>query len=287
MEVGLEPHRISRLLKHLKDDESGQYFLTTHSPVVLRELTIEDLHVVHCDDDRVEVVGANKPGMSDIIQGKIRAGAEAFLAPKIIVCEGATEVGFLRGLDAHWSENCGLEPFAYRGVALFDATGAGNIRATASGLGLLGYKVAVLADSDEDIHFNDAHAEELQSAGIFVAKWNDSASIEERVFRDLPWDGVMSSFEAARSIVGNDTSIIAQIRARFGNNFEPNFDIWSDTPQLRAALGQTAKEKDWFKRQDFGMEWANAITVYFDNEDMRESDLIQKLNGLRHWIDNV
>ena len=31
VELGLEPHRIARLLKHLKDDVTGQYFLTTHS----------------------------------------------------------------------------------------------------------------------------------------------------------------------------------------------------------------------------------------------------------------
>lgn len=287
VEVGLEPHRIARLLKHLKDDTSGQYFLTTHSPVVLRELTIADLHVVHCNVGRVEVVDANKPGITDIMQGKIRSGAEAFLAPNIIVCEGATEVGFLRGLDGHWSDNRGLEAFAYRGVALFDAAGAGNIKATATGLKELGYNVAVLADSDEDIHFSDTHAAELEAAGIFVVKWNDGKSIEERVFLDLPWGGIMSSFEAARAIIKNDTSIIAQIEGRFGADFEPNFENWVDTPELRAALGKTAKEKDWFKRQDFGAEWANAIAACLEDGEISESDLVQKLNGLRRWIDNV
>ena len=48
VELGLEPHRIARLIEHLKADTTGQYFLTTHSPVVLRELTVEDLHIVHC-----------------------------------------------------------------------------------------------------------------------------------------------------------------------------------------------------------------------------------------------
>lgn len=287
VEVGLEPHRIARLLKHLKDDTSGQYFLTTHSPVVLRELTIADLHVVHWNADRVEVIKANKPGISDLMQGKIRSGAEAFLAPNIIVCEGATEVGFLRGLDGHWSDDRGLEAFAFRGVALFDADGAGNIRATASGLKELGYNVAVLADSDEDIHFSDAHAEELRTNGIFVTKWSDGLSIEERVFRDLPWDGVMSSFGAARAIIGNDTSLIAQIQARFGAGFEPNFAEWVDTPELRDALGRTAKDNGWFKRQDFGQIWANEVAASLENRDISASDLVQKLSGLRQWVDHV
>lgn len=46
VEFGLEPHRISRLLKHVREDKKGQYFLTTHSPVVLRELTIK--RTLHC-----------------------------------------------------------------------------------------------------------------------------------------------------------------------------------------------------------------------------------------------
>jgi hypothetical protein len=85
VEVGLEPHRIARLLKHLGADTSGQYFLTTHSPVVLRELAVGDLHIVHRDGGQVNVVAAAKPGIADSIQGKIRSFAEAFLAPKIVV----------------------------------------------------------------------------------------------------------------------------------------------------------------------------------------------------------
>ena len=96
-EIGLEPHRIARLVAHLKDDTTGQYFITTHSPVVLRELTVEDLHVVHCRGGRTEIVAVNIPAIAEYVQGQIRRGPEAFLAPKIVACEGATEAGVLRG----------------------------------------------------------------------------------------------------------------------------------------------------------------------------------------------
>src|SRR5882762_10098604 len=88
VEIGLEPHRIARLVHHLKEDKKGQYFLTTHSPVVLRELTVDDLCIVHSRAGKTEIIAANKAAIADSIQGKIRLGAEAFLAPKIIVCEG-------------------------------------------------------------------------------------------------------------------------------------------------------------------------------------------------------
>ena len=181
VEVGLEPHRIARLLQHLKKDETGQYFLTTHSPVVLRELTVADLHIVHCDHGRINVMAAAEPSIADSVQGKIRAGAEAFLAPKIVVCEGATEVGFLRGMDDHWIEFENKDSFSYRGVALFDAKGASNIKELAETLQALGYDVAVVADSDEPGHFSAADAEILRNAGITVVKWGDALPIEERV----------------------------------------------------------------------------------------------------------
>ncbi|UES44299.1 ATP-dependent nuclease [Roseibium aggregatum] len=287
VEVGLEPHRIARLLKHLKDDDTGQYFLTTHSPVVLRELTVDDLHMVHCDAGQINVVAANMPGISDSIQGKIRTGAEAFLAPKVIVCEGATEVGFLRGLDDHWVANEGMESFAYRGIALFDANGASKIQEIAENLKALGYDVAVLADSDERVQFSDAHANDLRNAGILVAKWDGALSIEERVFADLPWAGVMASFEAGRAIVNDDARLLSQIQTQFGQGFDRNIAAWVETPELRTALGRAAKVGEWFKRQSRGQDWAEAISGHLGDDAIRDSDLVRQLTSLRDWIDRV
>lgn len=287
VEVGLEPHRIARLLQHLKEDGTGQYILTTHSPVVLRELTVDDLHIVHCDGGRIDVVASNKPAIADSIQGKIRAGAEAFLAPKIIVCEGATEVGFLRGLDDHWVAAENKDSFAYRGVALFDANGASKIKEIAENLKALGYDVAVLADSDEPVQFSDAHAQALRDIGITVAKWNGALSIEERVFTDLPWAGVTASFETVRAIWNDDARLLDQVKSQYGDGFDRDFETWADSPELRTALGKAAKASEWFKRQSRGQEWAATIAGHLTDDDIRESDLVRQLTSLRGWIDNV
>ena len=287
VEVGLEPHRIARLLQHLTGDDTGQYFLTTHSPVVLRELTVADLHIVHCDGGDIDVVAADKPPIADTIQGKIRDSAEAFLAPKIVVCEGATEVGFLRGLDDHWVASQNKDSFAYRGIALFDANGASKIKDVAETLIALGYSVAVLADSDEPDQFSDADAEDLRQAGITVAKWTGGLSIEERVFADLPWAGVRSSFDAALRIWSDESRLLDQVQHQFGQGFDRNFAAWADTPELRAALGRAAKAKKWFKRQSRGREWAAAISDHLGDNAIRESDLVRQLSSLRAWIDDV
>ena len=287
VEVGLEPHRIARLLQHLTEDDTGQYFLTTHSPVVLRELTVADLHIVHCDGGGIDVVAADRPPVADTIQGKIRDCAEAFLAPKIVVCEGATEVGFLRGLDDHWVASQNKDSFAYRGIALFDANGGSKIKDVAETLIALGYSVAVLADSDEPDQFSDADAEDLRQAGITVAKWNDALSIEERVFADLPWAAVRSSFDAALRIWSDESRLLDQVQHHFGQGFDRNFAAWLDTPELRTALGRAAKAKKWFKRQSRGREWASAISDHLGDNAIRDSDLVRQLNSLRAWVDDV
>ncbi|MGR3565005.1 MAG: ATP-dependent nuclease [Heliomarina sp.] len=287
VEVGLEPHRIARLLQHLRGDATGQYFLTTHSPVVLRELTVDDLHIVHCDHGRTSVVAANKPGIADSVQGKIRSGAEAFLAPKIVVCEGATEVGFLRGLDDYWVAAENWNSFAYQGVALFDANGASKIKEIAENLIMLGYDVAVLADSDEPAQFSDADAEALRAVGITVTKWNDARAIEERVFADLPWAAVMASFQVVRRLWNDDQRLLNQVQSKFGQGFDRNFEAWQDSPALRTALGEAAKASEWFKRQSRAREWADAISGHLGDDAIRETDLVRQLTSLRGWIENV
>lgn len=286
VEIGLEPHRIARLVYHLKEDTTGQYFLTTHSPVVLRELTVDDLHIVHSSGGQTDVIAANKPAIADSIQGKIRLGAEAFLAPKIVVCEGPTEVGFLRGLDSYWITKR-KSSFAYQGVALFDAGGASKIREIADGVRQLCYDVAVLADSDEPDQFSEDDAEYLCGQGVTVAMWQGGVSIEERVFADLPWPGVIAGFNAARSIHGDDGRRLDQIQTHYGEGFNRDYAAWAETSQLRSALGKAAKASDWFKRQSWAQEWCAAISGFLDDDAIQNTDLVRQLNELRGWIDRA
>lgn len=286
VEIGLEPHRIARLVEHLKSDVAGQYYLTTHSPVVLRELTVDDLHIVHSQNGITQIVAANKPGIADRVQGKIRSGAEAFLAPKIVVCEGATEAGFLRGLDDRWIAR-GLSSFAYQGVALFDATCGNQVRPVAESLHELAYTVAVLADSDAETEFSAADAAALNALGVAVTLWNDAMSIEQRVFADLSWEGVRASFEAACSIQQDRARCVDQVQSRYGPGFNRDSDQWTDEPRLRAALGAAAKGSGWFKRQDRAQEWVAAIGPHLDDPSVQTTDLLQKIAALRSWIDNV
>lgn len=284
VEIGLEPHRIARLVHHLKEDTTGQYFLTTHSPVVLRELTVNDLHIVHSKNGKTEIIAANMAAIPDSIQGKIRVGAEAFLAPKIIVCEGATEAGFLRGLDDYWISKA-RNSFAYQGVALFDANGASKIKEIAEGLKELSYDVSVLADSDRPDQFSAADVNTLRARVVTVTLWDGALCIEQRVFNDLPWLGVMAAFKAACIIHGDRNRVLDQVQSQYGRQLDRNYAAWTDGPQLREALGKAAKASEWFKRQSWAQEWAGAVCTYLDDATIRDTDLVRKINALRDWID--
>ena len=284
VEIGLEPHRIARLVHHLKEDTTGQYFLTTHSPVVLRELTVADLYIVHSRSGTTEIIAANKPAIADSVQGKIRLGAEAFLAPKITVCEGATEAGFLRGLDSYWVSKS-KNSFAYQGVALFDANGASKVKEIAEDLKELSYEISVLADSDEPDQFSEVDANGLRLKGVAVVVWDGAMSIEDRVFADLPWAGVMAAFEAACTIHGSRNQILDQIQSQYGPGFDRNYTTWTDAPRLRVALGKAAKASEWFKRQSWAQDWVAAICPFLDDATIRNTDLNRKLNAMRDWID--
>jgi hypothetical protein len=111
--------------------------------------------------------------------------------------------------------------------------------------------------------------------------------IEERVFADLPWRGVVASFETACALHGDRDRLIDQVQSPYGAGFERDPAAWADGLQLRTALGKAAKAGKWFKRQDRAQEWARAICGCFDDGAMRDRDLVTKLNAVRTWIDRA
>lgn len=285
MEFGLEPHRITRLIKHVRDDKRGQYFLTTHSPIVLRELTVKELHIVHNKDGVVQIISAAKEGLEEHeMQGKIRSSTEAFLAKKVVVCEGATEVGFLRGFDDYQLENQ-KDPFSFHGVALVDAKGASKVKALAKAFKSLCYDVSVLADGDAEKQFSPADEIELVELGIQVRVWSDKLSLEERAFLDLPWANVLDSLNLARETLGYP--VYDQTRAEFREDLNTDTSLWKDSPKLRTAIGVAAKKAGWFKDTTRGDLWFKAISTAFGDAAFIKKNLALELSKLWAWVEHV
>jgi len=282
VEHGLEPHRIRHLVRVLRNNDEttgGQVLMTTHSPIVLGELNSDDLRVVRHKDGKTEVYR-----VSEELQPIVRKASEAFLARKVIVCEGKTELGFCRGLDQWWSRDGGPS-FALAGIALADGGGTEAPR-VAKALADLSYEVSFLGDSDRPLDPNQAT---LETVGVKVFLWADNVSIEERVALDLPWDGVDAMVLLAVDDKGEE-SVRDAIAARLGVStlLTGSPSDWLATggigeDDLRKAVGKTAKEKGWFKRVDLAEDLSKIVAQHLDSNSIQKTDLARKIDALRRW----
>ncbi len=295
IEHGLEPHRIRRLLRHLRgttargDGEQtdrprhGQVIMTTHSPVVVQELDAHEIRVVR------SAAGATAVRLpTPEFQGVLRALSEAFLAKRVVVCEGATEVGLCWGMEDYWKERHSGESMACHGVAFVNGTGSEGPR-RAMALARLGYEVAYFADSDTR---TNPSVSELFKVGVHVICWDGSACTEQRVFSDLPWTLVQDAFDLAIAECGEDKVMdpVASLLGLGRSSLTTDLDSWQTATvteqRIREVLGKAAKgSKDrpaWYKRTDRGEHLAQIIVRALPTiQD--SSDLGRKFKALESW----
>ncbi|NRG19154.1 AAA family ATPase [Rhizobiales bacterium] len=273
LEHGLEPHRIMRLLGSLgakEADEPLQAFLTTHSPVALRELGGHQLFVVRGHDDHHDVLSV---GSDNAVQGTIRLYPDAFLATSVIVCEGASEVGFLRGLDQYF-ESQGQVSIPAHGVALVDAKGGGPNDAyhRATPMQSLGYRTAILRDDDQKPE-SETHQAFIDGGGS-VFTWRDDRCLEAELFMSLSDEAVGRLVDFAIELHGEDV-VDGHIRSRATNGETLN-DIQIEalidgySPQTRAvlAMASSIRKKGWFKQ----LMWMEQAAREIIGPDLQNAD---------------
>ncbi len=252
IEHGLEPHRIIRLLGSLgaKEREAPlQVFATTHSPVTLRDLSGDQLFIVRPVGDRHEVLPV---GTQNEFQGTIRRYPEAFLARSVLVCEGATEVGLVRGLDQYRVET-GAKSVGANGVALIDGNGSSPdvLVARAMAFSHLGYCVAVLRDSDLPATPESDAA--FVAAGGTIVFWREGRALEDELFLSLT-DGAANDL-LQRAIDLNGHELINEHIKSVTNNATDLDAVQIEgmtsglSQETREFLGAAARKKKvgWFK----------------------------------------
>ncbi len=309
IEYGLEPHRISRLLRLLRADAengqaeedgadramAGQVFMTTHSPVVVRELKVRELLAVRSNEDGVSVRSVEaEAGVGKDAQRHVRATPEAFLAPRIIVGEGRTECGLLRGLDDAWTAS-GKNSFAYEGVVAVDGTGKDSALSFAEHLLKLGYQVLVLLDSDQPV--KQETKEKVTALGGTIEEWADKCSTEQRVFLDVPWETLCDLVSYAVEERG-EHRILKTLNAALPEGIEefenPDFTDLPDTLANRELLGRASTlkvdaangmKKDWSWFKDITRGEGIAAIVSGTLGDIPEKPLAQTLARVRDWVD--
>jgi len=203
VEYGLEPHRLARLLDSLgaKDPTLPlQVFMTSHSPVAIRELSGNQVFVVRAQVGHHDIC---EVGLGDEVQSTLRADPEAFYAKSVIVCEGASEVGLARGLDQYWLGQGAISFFALGG-AYVDVGGSNPDRCYVRGAELLrlGYRVLVLVDADKAPTPEVAAA--FHSAGGQSLTWRSGRALEDELFCSLGDDAIDALLSTACEAVGRD-----------------------------------------------------------------------------------
>jgi hypothetical protein len=290
VEHGLEPHRLAQTLRHLKkrtDTGDLQIITTTHSPITVETLSAVDLVVVHADGAGVTTCHP-VPEDLDNVQGTFRSAPDALLGRRVLVGEGATEVGFLRGLLHHWdAEQIAADqaPAAAIGTVLVNGKGGTQPTQRAQNFQQLGYPTCMLIDNDD--RTIDQSVTDAEAIGVAVHRWTFGNALEDEVIQTLSAEGLQAVVDVAVDIKG-EQSIQVTVGAKLGNKqlTGTNVAAWQtqagvDGPAIRTAIADaaTAKEKEWFKREDRGEELAGVVIAHSDGLD--DTNLLKVIGELR------
>ncbi len=262
IELGLEPHRIRGLLYKLKKTPQ-QIFATTHSPVVLRELSASENELYVCKRDAQGNVTVTSLATVPDIQGAVRVNAEAFLGSKIVACEGPTEIGCIRAYD-NFRFDKNNPPVWTLGTSYFNCGGAASIKTVCPKLSQLGYLTAVLFDNDAPNHLSEAEFCQHRTSGTHVCLWDTGNATEHQLFKDLPWTHIPELL--SRICENHDTLNMASALDRIRkdsrvapSNLDASPNQWPESALLRQVMGDIAHHDGWIKRIDYSAKafrWA-------------------------------
>jgi hypothetical protein len=283
VEIGLEPHRIRGLLLRLKGT-GQQVFTTTHSPVVIRELNITNNELYVCRRDADGNVSLESLATVPGIQGPVRSNAEAFLGRKIVVCEGATEIGCLRAYDNFRLER-GDIPVWSLATAYFNASGGGYIKVVCPKLLSLGYRTAAFCDNDKADQINEEDARKLRQKGVHVCQWEIGNSTERQLFLDLPWPHVHELLSLIAKHHGtlelaSITDLVRKDPRCVELDLEPALDQWSEAKVLREVIGDLVGKREWIKR----INLAQCVFRFAIPHLPEDTVLKKRLGALWDWI---
>jgi predicted ATPase len=283
VEFGLEPHRLVRFMDSLGAKEPLpplQVFLTTHSPVALRELSGDQLFIVRALNGAHRV---RQAGVTDAIQSTLRADPEAFLAKRIIVCEGASEVGLMRGLDQFWCAQ-GLPSFLATGGAYVNVNGGSPENCYVRGKALLslGYQVFVIVDADKEVTPEVQNA--FLQAGGQSATWGQGRCLEVELFQSLS-DQAIDALLAKALEVREPELVGSHIREKSGGaltlqGIQATRPALPYPPMIRNVLGlaSSARKNGWYK----------SVTSYeYIAKHIIGPDLANANHGFRAIIDRI
>lgn len=285
IEQALEPHRLKHLLrtltKNMKEVNYGQVFMTTHSPVTLEELGADPLYCVHYSNiDRkteIEKVGSD-------IQGTVRRTPEAFFSPKVIVCEGSTEIGLLRAFERkEIDRHDNVYSFAYNKVVIVDGEGT-SASQRAYDLAKYRYKTCLFVDSDRLGEWKIKEGE-IQKKGVEIIRWQNSNNTEMQLFFEIPQKYIRNIIQIVIDENNKDTqSILDSLNSDLSSHLETleAIDNYADQELLRQIIAKSASKNTWFKN----IAVAEKLGDYLFGEifdSIKDTQFYQGFRSIQAW----
>lgn len=271
IEQGLEPDRVQNLARILKYNKNNQIFITTHSRDVIVELNAEDLFKLSKDSSKLYNFSSNE-------QGTLRSNPEAFFAKKIILCEGATEVGIVRGIN-NFNYLKNDYRFSNNGVRYLDCNGDSKIENYINVFKDKEYEIFVFCDSDNDANPSISSLKEyINKNKIESSQCEAGKAIEHQMFSDLDFETIKKIFDL--ELLEDKDSLKNSIKSRFTGTWNDDY-LSIDNPEIRNAIGIASNKKGWFKRIDLG---GQVCELCMDSLDKFEGKHLHKmLNDINNW----
>lgn len=281
LEQGLEPDRVKQAVRSLGGHHAGQIFITTHSRDAITELGAEPLQFMLKDNFTNELKARSFNITNADIQKAIRACPEAFFSKKVIICEGATEVGICRAMD-RWRRAKDKPQMAFKDCSYVDGTGNAIVQRVYE-INRAGLNTALFCDSD--LKIINQKKDVWRTDGISIFDCDDSLCLEQQVFKDMSWDGVKELLQYAKNENTDSFS------TAFPDYKDTPISEWNDGKELRKKIiaefetseGKKTGKK-WFKAIHHGEMLGVIIFKHYEGLDV-ECRLVKILNGLSDWID--
>lgn len=293
LEHGLEPHRIWHFLKTLQtkvgDDVggAGQVIFTTHAPSVLEVLGCDGVHVVRSDQGAVSV-----RQVGDELTALVRTHPSALLARRVVLCEGATELGLLLGISPTWAQRHDSRPVTHLGTTFADGGGRTKAPPRALELRALGYDVLVFADSDHPLVPNAAT---LVADGVSVVTWSGAVSTEMRVAGDASIDVLRRLLVEVADDISERSVCDCLLATAAGQSLLASVDGGESAVEhtvdglvasglsetdLRNAFAEAASNQKWLKNIRRGILLGEVLSA---DEAIAGTDLDLKLRDVELW----
>lgn len=287
IETGLEPYRLKSLIAELRvsHKDSGQVIFTTHSPVAVTECTIQELVIINskAGTTSAHTLFSDDTESNSNFQAEVRRNAEAFLSRRIIVCEGSTEIGFVRAFDKFLYKTQKYR-MAYKGIGTADGHGETTFKC-AQTLHQCGYEVCILMDSDKNSE--DKTKNDLRDIGISVFDWDSPNALEEQVFSDIPTEAAIKLLNLAKEKTST-TSICDKLKnegilCSVNDDDEISFSKLEAEEQIKIGTVAKQKKSEWYKRIDLGEKLGDIVFEFWDAININ-SKLKKTVNELSTWV---